>query len=558
MISEIIPEILINKSASDRKRTNSKPLERHHHREAISKRFKSEFSDDYELECGEVPTANKKEPHEYEIDEYKTDLEQLVSEHDIESDVQNESIERHKLNFYESMSSPSSNSIISSTSSTTSNQSIPPRASSSPLLFGSSFINKDHLIGKAKDCEQDKLKPVQQQQQQQQVSSQLNNYYMYLQQILMAAQQQNSQQNELSRYLSNLSSLAKDQQFKQPQQTPFANAVSPISTLNFLNQQQQQQQQHHHQHNQFSLDQFSNGNQNHQTDSGMHSTSPQSASSLSISSSSSTSSLSPHFVKFKFNKHNLMDNNNTPDVEKQEPGEAISNANNNSNSNNSLTRYQCDGCSKSYSTYGGLSKHKQFHCTAQIQKQFTCKYCDKTYTSLGALKMHIRTHTLPCKCKICGKCFSRPWLLQGHVRTHTGEKPFKCDICARAFADRSNLRAHMQTHSDVKKYKCLKCNKTFSRMSLLNKHSINCGSVGSPQQCASLNSSSSEGLPNSTKKAKGSKAHGQMEQQPMSQLHANQVLQSALQYNKYLANLGAFSNIQLSTSSSYPVKVENM
>jgi hypothetical protein len=147
-------------------------------------------------------------------------------------------------------------------------------------------------------------------------------------------------------------------------------------------------------------------------------------------------------------------------------------------SQNALTRYQCDGCCKSYSTFGGLSKHKQFHCSAQVQKQFTCKYCDKTYNSLGALKMHIRTHTLPCKCKICGKCFSRPWLLQGHVRTHTGEKPFKCEICTRAFADRSNLRAHMQTHSDVKKYRCSKCTKTFSRMSLLNKHAGNCVNNG--------------------------------------------------------------------------------
>ncbi|CAF5120717.1 unnamed protein product, partial [Rotaria socialis] len=32
------------------------------------------------------------------------------------------------------------------------------------------------------------------------------------------------------------------------------------------------------------------------------------------------------------------------------------------------SRYQCDGCSKSYSTFGGLSKHKQFHCIAQIKK----------------------------------------------------------------------------------------------------------------------------------------------------------------------------------------------
>lgn len=140
----------------------------------------------------------------------------------------------------------------------------------------------------------------------------------------------------------------------------------------------------------------------------------------------------------------------------------------------SVPRYQCPDCSKSYSTYSGLSKHQQFHCAAtagsETKKSFSCKYCEKVYVSLGALKMHIRTHTLPCKCKLCGKAFSRPWLLQGHIRTHTGEKPFSCPHCNRAFADRSNLRAHLQTHSDVKKYSCSTCSKTFSRMSLLTKH----------------------------------------------------------------------------------------
>lgn len=136
-------------------------------------------------------------------------------------------------------------------------------------------------------------------------------------------------------------------------------------------------------------------------------------------------------------------------------------------------RHQCPDCGKSYSTFSGLSKHRQFHCAAGDgpKKSFSCKYCDKVYVSLGALKMHIRTHTLPCKCTICGKAFSRPWLLQGHIRTHTGEKPFSCTYCNRAFADRSNLRAHLQTHSDVKKYSCTTCSKTFSRMSLLTKHS---------------------------------------------------------------------------------------
>nr|ANC67952.1 snail [Penaeus monodon] len=133
-------------------------------------------------------------------------------------------------------------------------------------------------------------------------------------------------------------------------------------------------------------------------------------------------------------------------------------------------RYSCSDCGKSYSTYSGLSKHKQFHCAALGAKSFGCKHCDKVYTSLGALKMHIRTHTLPCKCHLCGKAFSRPWLLQGHIRTHTGEKPFQCSQCDRCFADRSNLRAHLQTHAHVKKYACATCHKTFSRMSLLNKH----------------------------------------------------------------------------------------
>lgn len=139
-----------------------------------------------------------------------------------------------------------------------------------------------------------------------------------------------------------------------------------------------------------------------------------------------------------------------------------------------MPRYSCSDCNKSYSTYSGLTKHKQFHCTAspnnQAKKSFDCQFCPKTYTSLGALKMHIRTHTKPCKCDLCGKSFSRPWLLQGHIRTHTGDKPFSCQFCNRAFADKSNLRAHLQTHSDVKKYSCTTCSKTFSRMSLLTKH----------------------------------------------------------------------------------------
>jgi hypothetical protein len=268
-----------------------------------------------------------------------------------------------------------------------------------------------------------------QQQEQQQTS--YNSYVFYMQQFLnMFYQQQNSIPNPKPKndqqFLNNyMATFLKNKKWPSPNATQgdvkHMHLPSPPLTL---------------------------------TDSAISSTTMNSTSPSSTTSNTS-SPISQHHNKNSNNNNNSL-NMHTPSIQ------------------NGLTRYQCDGCTKSYSTFGGLSKHKQFHCSAQVQKQFTCKYCDKTYNSLGALKMHIRTHTLPCKCKICGKCFSRPWLLQGHVRTHTGEKPFKCEICTRAFADRSNLRAHMQTHSDVKKYRCSKCSKTFSRMSLLNKHSVNC------------------------------------------------------------------------------------
>ena len=143
--------------------------------------------------------------------------------------------------------------------------------------------------------------------------------------------------------------------------------------------------------------------------------------------------------------------------------------------------FQCHECKKSFSTQSGFAKHKQLHCSNQIQRDITCSHCNKAYNSQSALKMHIRTHTLPCKCPQCGKSFSRPWLLQGHMRTHTGEKPFGCTECARTFADKSNLRAHLQTHLQNKKYSCPGCQKTFSRMSLLNKHTDS-GCIGLQSQ----------------------------------------------------------------------------
>lgn len=81
------------------------------------------------------------------------------------------------------------------------------------------------------------------------------------------------------------------------------------------------------------------------------------------------------------------------------PAEKSTLNNNNNNSSHKIkseklsknAHYQCSDCSKSYSTFSGLSKHQQFHCPAvegnQAKKVFSCKNCDKVYTSLGALKV---------------------------------------------------------------------------------------------------------------------------------------------------------------------------
>lgn len=193
----------------------------------------------------------------------------------------------------------------------------------------------------------------------------------------------------------------------------------------------------------------------------------------SMSPASTSSSIEDPYHMMHTTKNPSTNNNNSTTLTK--PIAYETNAEHSVIMKSDLPRYQCtDCCSKTYSTYSGLTKHKQFHCPAvegnQAKKSFECQFCPKTYNSTGALKMHIKTHTKPCKCHLCGKAFSRPWLLQGHIRTHTGDKPFSCQYCHRAFADKSNLRAHLQTHSDVKKYSCSTCNKQFSRMSLLAKH----------------------------------------------------------------------------------------
>ncbi|XP_034099970.2 uncharacterized protein LOC117565116 isoform X1 [Drosophila albomicans] len=104
--------------------------------------------------------------------------------------------------------------------------------------------------------------------------------------------------------------------------------------------------------------------------------------------------------------------------------------------------------------------------------QYQCEDCSKCFTTVGALRIHKMIHTgeLPHKCNYCDKRFRTPGQVRVHQRRHTGEKPFKCKICALAFTHRETLISHLSRHIGMKRYKCYGCDKNFVVVSGLRAH----------------------------------------------------------------------------------------
>ncbi|CAK1591993.1 unnamed protein product, partial [Parnassius mnemosyne] len=168
--------------------------------------------------------------------------------------------------------------------------------------------------------------------------------------------------------------------------------------------------------------------------------------------------------------------------------------------------FECDGCSKKFSTKDILAKHilyshetqKNSDTTAgrtqveqtavsRLTKMFNCDICEfKTsqkrcilahlkahvakrvyccnncgYKSImkSNLHQHMKIHTgeKPFSCNICEyKCIQKR-SLQTHMKIHTGEKPFSCNICDYKCIDRSNLWYHMKIHTGEKPFSCNIC-----------------------------------------------------------------------------------------------------
>ncbi|BFF90005.1 zinc finger protein 696 [Drosophila madeirensis] len=122
--------------------------------------------------------------------------------------------------------------------------------------------------------------------------------------------------------------------------------------------------------------------------------------------------------------------------------------------------WECDVCTKSFTTKYFLKKHKRLH-TGEMP--YTCEICARTFTFQQSYHKHLLYHSevKPHVCAVCGRAFKELSTLHNHQRIHSGEKPFKCEVCGKCFRQRVSFLVHTRIHTGVMPYKCEVCQKTF-------------------------------------------------------------------------------------------------
>ncbi|XP_017081737.1 zinc finger protein 354A [Drosophila eugracilis] len=122
--------------------------------------------------------------------------------------------------------------------------------------------------------------------------------------------------------------------------------------------------------------------------------------------------------------------------------------------------WECDVCTKSFTTKYFLKKHKRLH-TGEMP--YTCEICARTFTFQQSYHKHLLYHSevKPHVCVVCGRAFKELSTLHNHQRIHSGEKPFKCEVCGKCFRQRVSFLVHTRIHTGVMPYKCDLCQKKF-------------------------------------------------------------------------------------------------
>ncbi|KAJ8674759.1 hypothetical protein QAD02_010545 [Eretmocerus hayati] len=133
--------------------------------------------------------------------------------------------------------------------------------------------------------------------------------------------------------------------------------------------------------------------------------------------------------------------------------------------------YECQVCSKAFSTKWNLQLHKWTHA-ARSTKPFKCSQCSAAFYRHSDYTAHMNSHrnVRPYTCNYCGAQFIRKYNCLRHVKEHEENKAYTCDICNKTFHRSYYLKEHLRVHSGARPYTCHICGKSSSTKSNHNKH----------------------------------------------------------------------------------------
>ncbi|XP_020290210.1 uncharacterized protein LOC109857858 isoform X2 [Pseudomyrmex gracilis] len=133
--------------------------------------------------------------------------------------------------------------------------------------------------------------------------------------------------------------------------------------------------------------------------------------------------------------------------------------------------YECQVCSKSFSTKWNLQLHKWTHA-ARSTKPFKCNQCSAAFYRHSDYTAHMNSHrnVRPYTCNYCGAQFIRKYNCLRHVKEHEENKAYTCDVCNKTFHRSYYLKEHLRVHSGARPYTCHICGKSSGTKSNHNKH----------------------------------------------------------------------------------------
>jgi hypothetical protein len=110
----------------------------------------------------------------------------------------------------------------------------------------------------------------------------------------------------------------------------------------------------------------------------------------------------------------------------------------------------CSYCGQEYAGIESLKSHINI-----VHEKIPCTQCGKL-VGIARMNRHISSVHTPndqkkYQCDVCSKGFSSLQHLRDHRNLHTGEKPYKCKFCPSCFASQGNHASHEKGHFGYKR-----------------------------------------------------------------------------------------------------------